>query len=141
MAIGGLVERMMSLGGRIVRDDRNRATFEKKPTQTIAVVGGVGAVVFVPADLRLHATAAGLPNEEIPVDILPEERLLSVAAHVAAELVKICAPALEKARNSPFAGALPEECTKMMQTAAMQRVEQIVRYGQRPTVSAPRAAF
>jgi hypothetical protein len=64
------------------------------------------AVVFVPADLRLHATSAGLPNEEIPVDILPEELLLSVAAHVAAGLVKICAPALEKARNSPFAGAL-----------------------------------
>ena len=42
LAIGGLVERMMSLAGRVVRDDRNRATFEKKPTQTIAVVGGVG---------------------------------------------------------------------------------------------------
>jgi hypothetical protein len=64
------------------------------------------AVVFVPADLRLHATAAGLTNEEIPVDFLPEERLLSVAAHVAAGSVKICAPALEKARKSPFAGAL-----------------------------------
>jgi hypothetical protein len=34
-----------------------------------------------------------------------------------------------------------EECTKMVQTAAMQRVEQIFRYGQRPTVSAPRAGF
>jgi len=31
----------MSLAGRIVRDDRNRAAFEKKATQTIAVVGGV----------------------------------------------------------------------------------------------------
>jgi hypothetical protein len=62
--------------------------------------------VFVPADLRLHATAAGLPNEEIPLDFLPEERLLSVAAHVAAGSVKICAPAFEKARNSPLAGAL-----------------------------------
>ena len=41
-AIGGLVETMMSLAGRIVRDDRNRAAFEKKATQTIAVVGGVG---------------------------------------------------------------------------------------------------
>jgi hypothetical protein len=35
----------------------------------------------------------------------------------------------------------PEACSKMMQTAAMQRVEQIVRYGQRPTVQAPRAGF
>jgi hypothetical protein len=42
LAIGGLVERMMSLAGRIVRDDWNRAAFEKKATQTIAVVGGVG---------------------------------------------------------------------------------------------------
>ena len=64
------------------------------------------AIVFIPDEMRLHATAAGLPNEEIPIDILPEERLLSVAAHVAAGSVKICAPAHEKARNSPFAGAL-----------------------------------
>jgi hypothetical protein len=42
LAIGGLGERMMSLAGRIVRDDRNRAAFEKKAAQTIAVVGGVG---------------------------------------------------------------------------------------------------
>jgi hypothetical protein len=33
---------MMSLAGRIVRDDRNRAAVEKKATQTIAVVGCVG---------------------------------------------------------------------------------------------------
>ena len=30
LAIGGLVERMMSFAGRIVRDDRNRAAFEKR---------------------------------------------------------------------------------------------------------------
>ena len=64
------------------------------------------AIVFIPDEMRLHATAAGLPNEEIPIDFLPEERLLSVAAHVAAGSVKICAPALNKARNAPFAGAL-----------------------------------
>jgi hypothetical protein len=34
---------MMSLAGRIVRDDRNRAALKKKATQTIAVVGGVGS--------------------------------------------------------------------------------------------------
>ena len=43
LAIGSLVERMMSLAGRIVRDDRNCAAFEKKATQTIAVVGRVGS--------------------------------------------------------------------------------------------------
>jgi hypothetical protein len=42
LAIGNLIEGMMSFAGRIVRDDRNRAAFEKKATQTIAVVGGVG---------------------------------------------------------------------------------------------------
>jgi hypothetical protein len=42
LAIGVLIERMKSLAGRVVRDDRNRAAFEKKATQTIAVVGGVG---------------------------------------------------------------------------------------------------
>ena len=41
-AIGDRVERMVSLAGWIVRDDRNRAALEKKATQTIAVVGGVG---------------------------------------------------------------------------------------------------
>jgi hypothetical protein len=51
LAIGGFVERMMSLAGRIVRDDRNRAAFEKKATQTIAVVGCVGG----------QATPAGTP--------------------------------------------------------------------------------
>jgi len=34
-SIGGVVERMMSLAGRIVRDDRNRAAFEKKAAQAI----------------------------------------------------------------------------------------------------------
>jgi hypothetical protein len=43
LAIGSLVERMMSLASRIIRDDRNRAAFEKKATQIIAVVGGVGS--------------------------------------------------------------------------------------------------
>jgi hypothetical protein len=63
-------------------------------------------VVFVPKELRLHATAAGLPTEEIPEDFIPEDRLLSVAAHVASGRVRICAPAIEKARSLPFAGAL-----------------------------------
>jgi hypothetical protein len=68
-------------------------------------VGG-GAVVFVPSDLIVHAKAAGLYTEEIPPDYAPEERLLSVAAHVGAGKVRVCSTVLEKAKNSPFAGAL-----------------------------------
>jgi hypothetical protein len=65
-----------------------------------------GGVVFVPDDMHLHAAAAGLTTAEIPPDILPEARPLSVSAHVAEGNVKLCAPALEKARKLPFAGAL-----------------------------------
>ena len=43
LAIRCLVERMMSLAGWIVRDDRNRAALEKKATQTIAVISRVGS--------------------------------------------------------------------------------------------------
>jgi hypothetical protein len=39
LAIRGLVEWMEPLAGRIVRDDRNCAMFEKEATQAIAVVG------------------------------------------------------------------------------------------------------
>jgi hypothetical protein len=74
--------------------------------QLLAACHAPRAVVFVPPELRLHAIAAGLPCEETPTDYLPEERLLSVAAHVAAGSVEICAPAAEKARTSPLAGAL-----------------------------------
>ena len=62
--------------------------------------------VWVHAQLLVHAEAAGLWAHEIPADFKAEERLLSVAGHVAAGRVKICAPALEKARSSPLAGAL-----------------------------------
>jgi hypothetical protein len=66
LAIGGLVERMMSLGGRIVRDDRNRAAFEKKATQTIAVVGGVGmSLEFCEGHLdRIEIGAVGRQKED-----------------------------------------------------------------------------
>jgi terminase large subunit-like protein len=65
-----------------------------------------GVVVFVPDDLQFHAAAAGLPTEKIPPEFLPEERLLSVASHVSAGRVRACGPALERARNSPFAASL-----------------------------------
>jgi hypothetical protein len=65
-----------------------------------------GAVVFVPADLARHAAAAGLGAEEIPKDLDPEALLLSVSNHVSAGSVKICDPAVEKAKTSTFGGAL-----------------------------------
>ena len=48
LSIGCLVERMMSLAGWIVRDDRNHAAFEKKATQTIAVISRVGGPATAP---------------------------------------------------------------------------------------------
>jgi hypothetical protein len=66
-----------------------------------------GSVVFVPAVLSKHAVAGGLVAEAIPEDIKPEELLLSAANHAAAGNVKICAPAMDKARTAPFSsGAL-----------------------------------
>jgi hypothetical protein len=43
---------------------------------------------------------------EIPKDMDPEELLLSVSNHVSAGSVKICDPALEKAKTTTFGGAL-----------------------------------
>ena len=68
--------------------------------------GARGSVVFVPAVLSKHAAASGLLVEEIPEDILPEELLLSAASHIAAGFVKICVPAMDKARTTPFRSAL-----------------------------------
>ncbi len=65
-----------------------------------------GSVVFVPAVLSKHAAASGLLAKEIPEDILPEELLLSAASHIAAGFVKICVPAMDKARTTPFRSAL-----------------------------------
>ena len=42
LAIGCLVERMMFLAGRIVRDDRNRAAWRRKRRRP-SLVGGVGS--------------------------------------------------------------------------------------------------
>jgi hypothetical protein len=64
-----------------------------------------GVVVFVPDELQFHAAAAGLPTEKVPPEFVPEERLLSVASHIGAGRVRACAPALERARNSPFVGS------------------------------------
>jgi hypothetical protein len=52
------------------------------------------------------ARSAGVDAHPFPVDFLPEDRLLSVAGHVASGAVKITAKVSEKAKSSPFAGAL-----------------------------------
>jgi hypothetical protein len=62
--------------------------------------------VFVPEELQGHARQAELRCELIPLEFYAEGRLLSVGAHATAGNIQLCAPALEKARNSPFAGAL-----------------------------------
>jgi hypothetical protein len=61
---------------------------------------------FVPEDMARHAVAAGLGVREIPRDWDPEELLLSVSNHVSSGQVKICDPAVEKAKTSTFGGAL-----------------------------------
>ena len=65
-----------------------------------------GAALFVHADLLAHARAAGVRAELIPKEFEAENRLLSVAGHVASGAVKITLQVTEKAKTSPFAGAL-----------------------------------
>ncbi len=65
-----------------------------------------GAIAFVPPSLSRHAATGGLPCAEIPKEILPEERLLSAAYHIAAGSVKLCMPAVERARAATIVGAL-----------------------------------
>jgi hypothetical protein len=65
-----------------------------------------GFVCFVPADMARHGVAAGLPAEEIPENMKAEELLLAAANHAAAGSVKICVPAMDKARTTPFRSAL-----------------------------------
>jgi hypothetical protein len=65
-----------------------------------------GAGLFVRDELLLHARVAGLDAHVIPRDFKAEDRLLSVAGHVAAGNVRITGAVVEKAKTSPFAGAL-----------------------------------
>jgi hypothetical protein len=41
LAIGGLVERMEPLAGRVVWNDRDRSLLERETPQSVAVIGGV----------------------------------------------------------------------------------------------------
>jgi hypothetical protein len=70
------------------------------------VCKAAGAAAFVPADMVRHAAAGGLLAEGIPEDLQAEGLLVSVAQHIASGSVKICAPAMDKARTSPFGSAL-----------------------------------
>jgi hypothetical protein len=65
-----------------------------------------GATLFVRDDLLAHARVAGVRAELIPKDFDPQERLLSVSSHVAGGNVKITREVSEKAKTSPFSGAL-----------------------------------
>jgi hypothetical protein len=65
-----------------------------------------GAALFVHADLLAHARVAGVRAELIPKEFEAENRLLSVAGHVASGAVRITSQVTEKAKTSPFAGAL-----------------------------------
>jgi hypothetical protein len=65
-----------------------------------------GYVCFIPEGMVLHARSLGLPVEAIPAHIKPEDLLLSAASFAAAGDVKLCQPAFERTRTSPFGGAL-----------------------------------
>jgi hypothetical protein len=65
-----------------------------------------GASLFVRDDLVAQARHAGVWTQPIPKEFRAEERLLSVAGHVSSGMVLITSAVLEKAKTSPFAGAL-----------------------------------
>jgi hypothetical protein len=65
-----------------------------------------GGCIFAPKELVRQAYIAGLQIQEIPVHLDPEALLLPAAMHIASGKVKLCKPAEERARTSPFGGAL-----------------------------------
>ena len=65
-----------------------------------------GASLFVRDDLVAQARHAGVWAQPIPKEFRAEERLLSVAGHVSSGMVLITSAVVEKAKTSPFAGAL-----------------------------------
>jgi hypothetical protein len=64
------------------------------------------SAIWCDETLLLFARSTGANGHPIPADFRAEDRLLSVAGHVAAGVVKITATVSEKAKSSPFAGAL-----------------------------------
>jgi hypothetical protein len=69
---------------------------------------GHHSALWLPGSLLAQVRARRIPAEEIPPEILvdPAGLALSAAGHVAGGRVKLAAPAHEKGRDSPLAGAL-----------------------------------
>jgi hypothetical protein len=112
----------------------NKADVSSLPEDAMAI-----AEQQIYADALQHGRTAGLQAREIRERVRTDHsghRVVEFDGGPEAHFVR----AFERPARRAILPT-PEECTKMAQTAAMQRVEQIVRYGQRPTVSAPRAAF
>ena len=65
-----------------------------------------GYVVMVPETMFRHAQVLGLPAESIPGHIKAEDLLLNAASFVSAGSVKLCHPAHERTRTTPFGSAL-----------------------------------
>src|ERR1700722_14859434 len=65
-----------------------------------------GSGLFVHENLVAQARHAGVWAHPIPPEFKAEERLFSVAGHVAEGMVRIASQVIEKAKTSPFAGAL-----------------------------------
>ena len=65
-----------------------------------------GYGLFVREDLVAQARHAGVWTHPIPPEFRPEERLLSVSGHVRSGMARITTQVTEKAKTSPFAGAL-----------------------------------
>jgi hypothetical protein len=111
-----------------------KADFDSMPNDAFAI-----AEAQVRADAIANGKTAGLQAREIRERVRTDHsghRVVEFDGGLEAHFVR----AFERPARRAILPT-PEECTKKMQTAAMQRVEQIVRYGQRLTVSAPRAGF
>ena len=64
------------------------------------------SAIWCAETMLLFARSAGVDAHPIPSDFRVEDRLLSVAGHVASGAVRITGTVTEKAKTSPFAGAL-----------------------------------
>jgi hypothetical protein len=82
--------------------DRVTALGQQCLVQNPSAVG-----IYAPPELIRPMAVAGFYADEIPEHLLDVEALLiGAASHIAAGAVKICEPAHEKAKTSPFGGAL-----------------------------------
>ena len=76
--------------------------------ETAVQFGGAASAVWVPAALLPQFEAQRIPCDEIPPYLLtdPNSLALSAASYIARGHVKIAAPAAERAKETPLAGAL-----------------------------------